>query len=302
MQVVSNQFKSLISESKRLAILIGILTSLLWSLSLQADETKATLAPNLARISVGTLNGKDIWLDEVMRATKRLPEEFQKAPLEKYYSQLIADIIDSQLAATAARAEGYQEKNEVAEAMRLAVDRVLAEVWLSNKVRSKINDESIQNAYNRYVADVASRKQVTASHILVETEDEAKAIIKLLNNGADFVTLAQEKSTGPTGPNGGALGAFSRGQMTPTFESAAFSLDPGSFSQNPVQTQFGWHVIKVDDTQITPAPELAVMRTQLINNLSTQMLARVLEELRAKQAIRLRDFKDVRKDAIAATN
>ena len=253
------------------------------------------------QISVGTVNGKDIWLDDVLRAAERLPEEFQQTPLENYFSQLVADMIDSQLAATAARNDAYDKKPEIASAMQLAANRVLAESWLAEKVRAEITETTIKSAYDKFVADTASREQVTASHILVETEAEAMAVISALQDGGDFAELAKEKSTGPSGPNGGALGTFERGQMVPAFETAAFNLAIGSYSETPVQTQFGWHVIKVDGKDIAPAPDLEAMRAQLANNLSTQTLGRLLEELRASQDIQLRSFADVRKDAMDAT-
>ena len=261
----------------------------------------STIAQANDKISVGTVNGKDIWLDDVLRAAERLPEEFQQTPLENYFSQLVADMIDSQLAATAARNDAFDKKPEIAAAMQLAANRVLAESWLAKKVRVEITETAIQSAYDKFVADTASREQVTASHILVETEVEAKAVIAALQDGGDFAELAKEKSTGPSGPNGGALGTFGRGQMVPAFETAAFNLAIGSFSDTPVQTQFGWHVIKVDGKDIAPAPDLEAMRAQLANNLSTQALGRLLEELRASHDIQLRSFADVRKDAMDVT-
>ena len=260
-----------------------------------------TIAQANDQISVGTVNGKDIWLDDVLRAAERLPEEFQQKPLENYYSQLVADMIDSEMAAIAARNDAYDKKPEIAAAMQMAANRVLAESWLAEKVRAEITESAIQSAYDKFVADTASREQVTASHILVETEAEAEAVIAALQDGGDFAELAREKSTGPSGPNGGTLGKFGRGQMVPAFETAAFNLTIGSYSDTPVQTQFGWHVIKVDGKDIAPAPDLEAMRTQLVNNLSAQTLGRVLEELRASQDIQLRSFADVRKEAMAAT-
>ena len=260
----------------------------------------STMAQANDQISVGTVSGKDIWLDDVLRAAERLPEEFQQTPLENYYAQLVADIIDSQLAAAAARNDGFDKKPEIAEAMKMAANRVLAESWLAEKVRAEVTETAIQNAYDKFVADTASREQVTASHILLETEADAKAVIAALQDGGDFAALAKEKSTGPSGPNGGALGTFGHGQMVPAFETAAFDLAVGSYSDTPVQTQFGWHVIKVDGKDIAPAPDLESMRAQLSNNLSTQALGRLLEELRASQDIQLRSFADVREDAMNA--
>ena len=252
------------------------------------------------RIPVGTVNGETLWLDDVMRQAERLPDEFRQTPLANYFDQLVTDMVDARIAADAARTAKHDKKDDVAAAMKVAADRVLAESWLGETVAGEVNDAAIENAYQKFVADSASREQVTASHILVETEDDAKAVIAALEKGEDFAELAKTKSTGPSGPNGGSLGTFGRGQMVPAFENAAFALGDGSFSQVPVQTQFGWHVIKVESKEIAPAPDLQDMRAQLANNLSTQTLSRILEELRARQDIQLRSFADIRTDAMNA--
>ena len=254
---------------------------------------------NEDRIPVGTVNGETIWLDDVMRQAERLPAKFRQAPIENYFDQLVTDMVDAKIAADAARAAKYDTKKEVASAMKAAADRVLAESWIGEKINSDVNDAAIEKAYKTFVADTSSREEVTAAHILVATEDEAKAIIASLQEGADFAELAKSKSTGPSGPNGGSLGKFGRGQMVPAFENAAFALEGGKVTTQPVQTQFGWHVIKVESKEIAPAPTIEDMREQLAQTLSTQALGRVLEELRAKQEIRLRSFDDIRKDAMA---
>ena len=252
------------------------------------------------RIPVGTVNGETIWLDDVMRQAERLPAKFRQAPIENYFDQLVTDMVDAKIAADAARAAKYDTKKEVASAMKTAADRVLAESWIGEQINSDVNDAAIEKAYKTFVADTSSREEVTAAHILVATEDEAKAIIASLQEGADFAELAKSKSTGPSGPNGGSLGKFGRGQMVPAFENAAFALEGGKITTQPVQTQFGWHVIKVESKEIAPAPTIEDMREQLAQTLSTQALGRVLEELRAKQEIRLRSFDDIRRDAVAA--
>ena len=252
------------------------------------------------RIPVGTLNGETIWLDEVMRQAERLPAQFRQTPMANYFDQLLADMVDSRIAANAARAEKYDTKEEIVSAMKTAADRVLAESWIGDKIADDVNEKAVEKAYQIFAADTASREQVTAAHILVATKDEAISIIDSLESGADFAELAKSKSTGPSGPNGGSLGTFGRGQMVPAFENAAFTLEIGKFTKKPVQTQFGWHVIKVEAKETAPAPTIDAMRDQLIQTLSTQALGRVLEELRAKQKISLRSFKDIRKDVMAA--
>ena len=251
------------------------------------------------RVAVGTVNGETLWLEDVMQQVERLPAEFQKAPIANYFDQLVADMVDAKIAANEARKSEHDAKKSVASAMKIAADRVLAESWLGEKVIVSVTDKSIQQAYQTFAADTASRQQVSASHILVATEEESKEIIVLLENGESFTELAKTKSTGPSGPNGGSLGTFGRGQMVPAFENAAFELDDGNFTKKPVQTQLGWHVIKVEKKTISPAPAIDDIREQLVQTLSTQALGRILEELRAKQDIKLRSFADIRSDAMA---
>ena len=251
------------------------------------------------RIAVATLDGETIWLEEVLRAAEGLPQEYRQAPMDTYFDQLVLEVIDTRLAAKAGQGAKLNEDAAVAEAMTLAANRVLAEAYLSATIADQMTEEAIIAAYDAFVADTASREQVTASHILVETKETAMGVIDMLNDGADFAEIAKEKSTGPSGPNGGSLGTFGRGQMVPAFEAAAFALPIGSFSGEPVQTQFGWHVIKVSDRAVATAPALEEMRGQLANNLSRQSLGRLLESLRARAEIDVRDFDEIRKEAAA---
>jgi peptidyl-prolyl cis-trans isomerase C len=258
-----------------------------------------SMAQAETRISVASVNGEKIWLDQVMQAAEGLPPEYRNKPMQEYFGDIVADIIDTKLAAKAGEAAKLTDDPLVQDAMKLAGERILAEAWLAVTVREKMTDEALQQAYDTFVADEASREQITASHILVAAKNDAVAIIKNLNDGADFAEIAKEKSTGPSGPNGGELGTFGRGQMVTAFETAAFALPAGGFSATPVQTQFGWHVIKVSEKAVKPAPSFDDMRDQLVNSLSRQHLGRVIEGLRADQNIELRSFEDVRTDVKA---
>ncbi len=254
------------------------------------------------RIAVGTVNGEPIWLDEIMAVAQTLPPEYREGGLANLYSQLVDEVANSRLAAAAGRESGLDQRDVVANAMELAANRVLAEAYFTEQVSQMITEESVQAAYDAFVADTGSRETVTAAHILVETEDEAKAIITQLNDGADFAELAREKSTGPSGPNGGELGNFGRGQMVPAFETAAFAMPVGGYSAAPVQTQFGWHVIRVSDKSVAPAPTLDEMRDQLASNLSRQSFARVVETLRSGASVEVRPYDDVLTEAQSAAD
>ena len=251
-------------------------------------------------IEVAIVNGETIYLDEVMQMAEQLPEQYRRQPLETYFDQLVQDIVATKLAAKAAAASGLQDNDVLQDAIRLATERILAEAYMADEVRKVVTEEEIQNAYDRFVANADSREEISARHILLDTKEEAVDIITKLEAGADSAALAKEFSTGPSGPNGGDLGYFGRGQMVPDFEVAAFGLEIGTFSAQPVQTQFGWHVIKLDDKRIVPPTPLAEMRQQIATALSQQALARVMEELRSDAVVETRDFEAIRADAQAS--
>ena len=278
------------------------LPSFLTAAALSVTVLTASLpALSQERIAVATLDGEAIHLDEIIAVAETLPAEYQQQGIAALYPQLVDEVVNARLAAVAGRASGIDKDEDIAAAIKAAADRVIAESYITRRVNEQLTNEAIQTAYDAYVDDTASREQVTASHILVETEDEAKAVIAQLNDGADFAALAKEKSTGPSGPNGGELGSFGRGQMVPAFETAAFSMPAGSYSETPLQTQFGWHVIKVDDKGIEDAPSLEDMRDQLVANLSRQSFSRIVEELRVGSSLEVRPLEDVMAEARQAT-
>ena len=253
------------------------------------------------KIAVATINGENIYLDEVMALRDRLPADLRQQPMETYFERLVDDIIDSRLAAAAGNAAGLTKNTEILRNMSIAAQRVLAEAWITDQIRRRVTETELKAAYKTYIADTDSREEIKARHILVAKEQTAKDVINQLKGGDDFVALAKEKSTGPSGPNGGDLGYFSRGAMVPAFETAAFALGIGQHSQTPVQTQFGWHVILLEDRRTAEPPSFAALQPQLRQNLVNQNLARLLDGLRQGASFSKRNFADIRKDAQAAT-
>ncbi|MEC7208925.1 MAG: peptidylprolyl isomerase, partial [Pseudomonadota bacterium] len=261
---------------------------------------QTALAQEEPKIPVASVNGEEIFLDEVMALTDRLPAELRQQPLETYFDRLVDDIIDSRLAAAAGNGAGLTEDPEILRRMSIAAQRVLAEAWISREIRKRVTEDDLKSAYETYVADTGSREEVKARHILVAEKQTAEEIIKQLDDGADFIALAKEKSTGPSGPNGGDLGYFGRGAMVPAFETAAFALAAGDYSKTPVQTQFGWHVILAEDKRTAQPPSFEELAPQLRQNLISQNLARLLDGLRQDADVSKRSFADIRNDAQAA--
>lgn len=270
-----------------------LLTGLIAAAPIHAQEQK---------IKVAEVNGEAIFLEEVMKIAEQLPADIRQQPLPNYFDRIVDDVIDSRLAAAAGNDAGLTNNPEVLAQMSIAAQRVLAEAYITTELRKVVTDEEVQKAYQLFISDESAREEIKARHILVASEAEARAIIAELNSGADFVSLAKEKSTGPSGPNGGDLGYFARGAMVPSFENAAFALSVGSHSSEPVQTQFGWHIIKLEDKKTAKAPPIETLRGQLQANLANQALSRIIETLRAPASISRLSFDEVRAATQAAAN
>ena len=245
-------------------------------------------------LEVLTINGQGYSLNLVGSIINQLPDNVRNQPIDVYYNSVIDDIVDTKLTANAAIESGLAENPLLKEIAERAYDRVIAEAWLNDALNSRINEDMITQSYNDLVADTESRTETRARHILLDSKDAAVDAIKRLDNGEDFADLAKELSTGPSGPNGGELGYFRRGAMVPSFELASFEMEVGSYSKDPVQTQFGWHVIKVEDRRVADAPAFADVRDQLRSSISVKVAGSIIADLRSKAEISRLSLDDVR--------
>lgn len=243
-------------------------------------------APEGADQVVATVNGMDITLGEVMRTVAELPPQISQQYPQDVLIQLIAEQVAlSKIMVVRAEEEGIDED----EAFQERIDRVradlLSDYWLEQEVESRITDADMEAAYEAYLAENPPRDEVSARHILVEDEATARDMIAELEAGADFAALAQEHSTGPSGPQGGDLGYFTRGQMVEPFGDAAFALEPGEYTTEPVETQFGWHVILVEDRRTVEPPAMEEVAAELRASLGRPLVTEILDELRAEAEI-----------------
>lgn len=243
----------------------------------QQAQQAAAPQPGEDNPVVARVNGKEIRFEHVMRLMQDLPQQYRKVPMNTLYPMLVRRAVNNELLLEQADktdvAENEQLKAEV-EAYRQS--RIL-EYFLLDRIDQKVDDAALRARYDDYVKNGNPEPEVHARHILLKTEDEAKAVIKELKAGADFAQLAKEKSKGPTGPQGGDLGYFKRGQMVPEFEKAAFAMEPGSISDKPVKTQFGWHVIKVEDRRehATFDEKKKELREQMSGEVIRDMIAKL---------------------------
>lgn len=234
-----------------------------------AAETQPDASTVVARV-----NGDEITLGHVIATVAALPPQYQQAEDDVLYDFVLEQLIQQQLLGQ--QQDGLNKLNTLRlkneERSLLAVQTVTA---LTDTV---VTDEAIQAAYDAKYNDFAGEDEFDASHILVETEEQANDLKAQLDDGADFAELARAHSTGPSGPNGGALGWFGKGQMVPEFETAVVALEKGQVS-DPVQTQFGWHVVKLNDKRKTEAPALDAVREELAQTVQQDAIQARIDEL-----------------------
>ncbi|WP_299899883.1 peptidylprolyl isomerase [uncultured Ruegeria sp.] len=234
-----------------------------------AAETKPDASTIVARV-----NGDEITLGHVIATVASLPAQYQQAEDDVLFDFVLEQLIQQQLLGQ--QQEGLNKQNALTlDNEKRSLQAVQTVAALTNDV---VTDEAIQAAYDARFNEFAGEDEFDASHILVETEEEAKALKAQLDDGADFAELARENSTGPSGPNGGALGWFGKGQMVPEFEEAVIALEKGQVSE-PVQTQFGWHLVKLNDKRKTEAPELDAVRDELGQSIQQDAIQARIDEL-----------------------
>lgn len=224
---------------------------------------------------VATVNGTDITLGHVILVRTTLPEQYNQLPAEVLYTGIVDQLIQQELLS----------QNELAKETRrvkLAVDNerraAMASEVVDSLAKAALTDEALQAAYDVTYANADMGLEYNASHILVESEEEAQAIVEELKAGADFAETAKEKSTGPSGPNGGSLGWFGPGMMVEPFQEAVETLEVGAISE-PVKTQFGWHVIILNETRAQAAPSFESVESELAQQIQQAAVQSVLDGL-----------------------
>lgn len=235
-----------------------------------------------------TIDGIDIRQSDFV-LFEQLDPSFQNLQGAQKQIAILSAIIDVKSLAKQAAAEEFDKTEAFQQRMALLKERSLHNSYFQEKIVKTITEDDIKERYIEEVAATAPEVEVRARHILVETEEEAKAIIAELQGGADFETLAKDKSTGPSGPQGGDLGYFGKGQMVPSFETAAFSMEPGSITDEPVQTQFGFHIIKVEDKRERPFPSFEQVETQIRQVLFRERYVELVDRARANVEINILD-------------
>jgi peptidyl-prolyl cis-trans isomerase C len=261
------------------AVAASVAIVLLAGLPLRAEETNPVLAK---------VNGAEIRQSDVTLAEEELgPSLAQMDPATKK-ENVLAFLIDMKIVAKAAEAKKIEDRDDFKARLAFTRNRLLMDNLLAAEGKAATTEEAMKKVYDEAAKQIEGEQEVHARHILVETEDEAKAIEAELKKGADFAELAKKKSKDPGASDGGDLGFFTKDQMVPEFSAAAFSLEPGKIS-DPVKTQFGWHIIKVEEKRNRKAPDFEQVKGQIETYVTRKAQAEYVAKLRESAKVERMD-------------
>jgi peptidyl-prolyl cis-trans isomerase C len=234
---------------------------------------------------VAKVNGIEIKESDLKAAEEDIGSQLPPMAPEAKKDYLTTYVADMILVSKAAEAKKLGDSDDFKKKLALARTKLLMEALLQSEAKAAVTDEAMRKVYADAIKDIGNEQEVSARHILVESEDDAKAIAADLKKGGDFAAIAKEKSKDPgSKDSGGDLGFFSKDQMVPEFAEAAFKLDKGQIS-DPVKSQFGWHVIRVDDKRTKQPPSFEQVKDQIENFVQRKAQAELIQKLRAEGKI-----------------
>lgn len=247
--------------------------------ALAQDAAPAAEAPAITpETVVATVGGEPITEADLSFAAEDLTQELGQMPPDQRRPFLLRVLIDMKVMAKAGRDAGMADTPLFQQRLNYLEERALRRAFFAETIANAVTEEAVRADYEAYVADFVPADEIRASHILVPTEDEAKAVKAELDGGADFATLAKEKSIDPGAANGGDLGFFGKGMMVAPFEAAAFAMTEVGQVSEPVQSQFGWHVIRLEEKRQSTPPAFE----QVAGQLQQQLLMTTFDDTVAK--------------------
>ena len=220
---------------------------------------------------------------------QELDPQFEQLQGAQKQLAILSALIDVKSLAKKATADKMDQDAVFQKRLEFLKDRSLHNAYFQKNVIANISDEEVKARFEKEIAAIEPEQELRARHILVKTAEEANAIIAELDGGADFVELAKTKSTGPSGPQGGDLGFFGKGQMVPPFEAAAFALEAGAYTKTPVQTQFGFHVIKLEEKRDRPLPKFEEVQDQMRQVVLRERYLETVKEARSLSNVEILD-------------
>lgn len=243
-----------------------------------AAEAAVPVSPDTV---VATVGGENITEADLGFAAEDLTAELQQMPPDQRKAFLLRVLIDMKVMAKAGQDAGMADTPLFQQRLAYLEDRALRRAYFADAIAKSVTEEAVRAEYDKFVAEFEPSEEIRASHILVASEDEAKAVKAELDGGADFATVAKEKSIDPGAANGGDLGFFGKGMMVAPFEEAAYALTEIGQVSEPVQSQFGWHVIRLEEKRQSEAPAFeqvaGQLQQQLLMSTFDETVARLME-------------------------
>ncbi len=227
---------------------------------------------------VAVVNGTTLKRSDVVASAQTLPAQYRNQ-VDQLFPQLVDRLIDITLMVEEGRRQKLQDDPEVKAIVARYEDEAIREVLVRRFLADKVTDDILKKRYADEITKMPPTEELRASHILVKTEDEAKAIIKQLDGGADFAKMAKEKSTDASAGNGGDLGYFSDGDMVPEFYAAAAKLKKGEYTKAPVKTQYGYHIIELTDRRTKAVPKFEEVKDQVKDQVTQELVSAWLADL-----------------------
>lgn len=264
------------------------------------EEKKADPSQVIAKV-----DGVEITRAEVSQLVEVMPQQMRQLPPEQLLPMALEQVINNKIISKKASGADLSNDAEVKKQMELAKEQIIRSTFVDREVAKKIKPEDIKKEYEQYVKNFPKVEEVKASHILVADEAKAKEIIASLDAGKDFAGLAKENSTDGTAQNGGSLGYFSKDDVVPEFSAAAFALEVGKYSKKPVKTEFGFHVLKVEDKRVRPPAEFDQVKPYIEQELRRSSLEALVKDWRGGSKIERFDEKGnliVQKEEAPAQN
>jgi len=268
-----NSFRKLLLGG---AVVFGMLNA-------PASFAQEILAPEAVIAVVG---GENITQAELSYALEDMGEEITQIPVAERRSFLVQMLVDMKVMAQAARKAGMADTATFESRKSYLEDRALRRAYLQDVMATEVSQDELKAAYDDAFKDFQPKEMLRARHVLLASEEDAKSVVSELDSGRDFAEMAKEKSTGPSGPQGGDLGYFSEGDMVPEFYDAARALEVGAHS-GPVQSQFGWHVIKLEDRRPSTPPAFEQVLPQIRQRVMVAKFEKLVADLKAGTEINI---------------
>lgn len=235
---------------------------------------------------IATVNGVPVRLSELEVAQQSLPPQYRNMPLQAVFPALLDRIVDSKLVVQEGKKSKVTEDPAYKKRLAFVEEQVLQDFWIQREIARKVTADKLRQRYEERLKSLPSEEEVRARHILVATEDEAKALIAEIKKGTAFDKLAKDKSTDKaSGAEGGDLGWFKKSDMVKEFADAAFDLKKGALTETPIKTQFGYHVIQVEDRRKAPPPAYEELAEQLREEMAREAVTAELDLLRSRAKI-----------------